>query len=316
MRTLTLSTIVFLAVTITLFSLSQQAIAQNQMGMNMMSPRQQWMTINDINELNCRDDLVLMTKANGTPACVSPHAYFRLVDRGWGHFDDSLYVNRQQMMQNLMGHMVRDPGLMQPMHQMILQDQQQVIAMTDLWYDSVKQNPQVMSNFMMSAMNNTDLRQQMIDSMIQNPQMMQAMKGNNQIMGMMQGGSMMGQGQMMGGPMMGQGMMGQNMMSQPLVGQHMTMRNPDVMNNMMNQMMQNPQMMQHMHDMMLQNPYHMQRMMGSHMTSTVGPMMNPMMEQMMNDPEIREQMFELMMQHQEFMQSMIDNQQLQQQLNP
>jgi len=328
-----IATITVLSVLMLSPILTSQAFAQMQMDQPFIPPRQQWKMANDISELTCRENHVLLTKINGAPACVSPHAYFKLVDRGWGPFNDSIFADRPLMTQNLMGYMVRDPGLMQPMHNMILQDQQQTQAMSSNWNNIIKQDPQVMRNFMMPIMDNTDLRQQMIDQMMTNQPMMQSMRGNNQMMNMMKGGPMMDQGQMMGGSMgqgmmdkgmmsgsMGQGMMGgsmgQGMMAQPLVDRPMTMRNPDIMNNMMNRMMQNPELIQQMQEMMLQNPYHMQRMMGPQMSSTVGPAMNPMIGPMMNDPELREQMLELMMQNQQFMQSMIENQQLQQQLNP
>ena len=98
--------------------------------------------------------------------------------------------------------------------------------------------PMMMQGLMGQMMDDPNLTQQMIDNMMNNQQMMQSMMSNNQMMGMMRGG-MMGQGQM------GQGMMGQGMM-----GQGMMMRNPEVMNDMMNQMIQNPEFRQQMIDEM------------------------------------------------------------------
>ena len=48
--------------------LANQAFAQNQIGMSMMSPRQQWMMTNNIDDITCREGMVLMIRgANATP---------------------------------------------------------------------------------------------------------------------------------------------------------------------------------------------------------------------------------------------------------
>jgi len=109
--------------------------------------------------------------------------------------------------------------------------------------------PMMMQGLMGQMMNDPNLSQQMIDNMMNNQQMMQSMMGNNTMMGMMQGNSMMGKG------MMGQGMMGQGMMKQGMM-----MRNPDAMNNMMNQMMNDSELRQQMFDMMAQHQEFMQSM--------------------------------------------------------
>ncbi|MHA7733792.1 Vgb family protein [Nitrosopumilus sp. S6] len=93
----------------------------------------------------------------------------------------------------------------------------------------------------------------------------------------------------------------------PMMSSNWTMNNPQMMNNMMDQMMNNPQAMQNMHDMMLNNPWHMQGMMGQ--------MMGQMMDQMMDDPELRQQMMNNMMMNPQMMQNMMQNQQFMQSLN-
>jgi len=108
--------------------------------------------------------------------------------------------------------------------------------------------PMMMQGIMGQMMDDPNLSQQMIDSMMNNQQMMQSMMDNNQMMGMMKGG-MMGQGQM-GPGMMGQGMMGHGMM----------MNNPELMNNMMNQMFQNPEFRQQMIDEMQRHHQFMQEL--------------------------------------------------------
>jgi len=103
--------------------------------------------------------------------------------------------------------------------------------------------PMMMQGIMGQMMDDPNLSQQMIDNMMNNQQMMQSMMGNNQMMGMMKGG-MMGQGQM------GPGMMGHGMM----------MNNPELMNNMMNQMFQNPEFRQQMIDEMQRHHQFMQEL--------------------------------------------------------
>ena len=98
--------------------------------------------------------------------------------------------------------------------------------------------PMMMQGLMGQMMDDPNLTQPMIDNMMNNQQMMQSMRGNNQMMGMMRGG------------MMGQGMMGQGQMGQGMMGQGMMMQNPEVMNDMMNQMIQNPEFRQQMIDEM------------------------------------------------------------------
>ena len=101
-------------------------------------------------------------------------------------------MNNPQAMNNWMNTMMSDPQAMQQMHTMM-------------------NNPQHM-NMMMGPMMNTmmndpSLQQQMIEMMMQNQGMMNTIMQNQQMMGMMTGmrggGSMMGQGMMMGQMMMG-----------------------------------------------------------------------------------------------------------------
>jgi len=113
--------------------------------------------------------------------------------------------------------------------------------------------PMMMQGIMGQMLDDPNLTQQMIDNMMNNQQMMQSMMGNNQMMGMMRGG-MMGQGQM------GQGMMGQGQMGQGMMGQGMMMNNPELMNDMMNQMVQNPEFRQQMIDEMQRHHQFMQEL--------------------------------------------------------
>jgi len=164
--------------------LVNQVFAQNQMGMPMMSPRQQWMMTNNIEDITCREGMTLMIKdSNATPVCLSPNSYLRLADRGWGNFDMNMMVNHPQQMQGVMNSMMNNPQT------------------GKLWYDIVSNNPQQMQEMMINnpwhmqgmmgqmtgpmmsdMMKDPQMRQQMMEQMSQNQQMMQELMQNQQFM--------------------------------------------------------------------------------------------------------------------------------------
>ncbi len=149
--------------------LVNQAFAQNQMGVSMMSPKQQWMMTNNIDDITCREAMVLIIRgANATPACVSPNAYLRLMDRGWGMFDANIMADRPQMMQSVASQMIQNPQMMQQMREMMVDNPQQMRDM--------------MGPMMQNIMNDPELRQQMIDQMMQRQQLMQELMQNQQFM--------------------------------------------------------------------------------------------------------------------------------------
>ena len=174
--------------------LVNQAFAQNQMGIPMMSPRQQWMMTNTIDDITCREGKVLMVRgANATPACVSPTAYLRLADRGWGNFDLNMMANNPQQMQRVMNGMMNNPQIAQNWQDMMANNPQQIQNMVDQMTSSMMKNPKSMGPMMNTIMNDPEFRQQMVNMMMTNPQMMDTMRGNNQMMNIMRGG-MMNQG--------------------------------------------------------------------------------------------------------------------------
>ncbi len=280
-----------------------------------LPPRQQWKNMDDVSQVTCREGLVLLEKTTGAPACVSPNAYLRLIDRGWGMWDPTIMSNRQNMMQGVMSQIIRDPNMSQQLHTMIQQK-------PNLWYDSpnqlrqqIQQYPDSFQNIMIPMMNDPQLRQQMIEMMQQNQQMMQSIQSNNIMMGMIRGNIPLplNQTTTMGGGEEGQNTMGQGgmMMRGPMMGQGMMMHNPQVMQGLMNQMLNDPQMGAAMRGMMIQNPYHMESMMMPMNQGMVGHMFSPMM----NDPELRQQMLDLMVQHRDMMMELRQNQQFMNSLN-
>ena len=290
--------------------------------MHLVSPREQWQNAHNISQITCQEGLVLLTKANGMPACVSTSSYLRLVDRGWGMWDDSVMMNRPQMMNDLMETMMQEPQLMQHWHGMILKNPQQMQDTRNDWIQQLKDNPQLMANMMGPITTDPDLQKQMIDHMTQHMPMMQSIRNDSDWMDMMDD------------QMIGHGMMGSMGMHRcawcpttnntyvhygtatctwcPVTNQTMQtgwmMHNPQNIEDMMHHMWINSGIRQQMFDHMLEHPYHMGSMMNQ--------MMDSMMDPMMDDPELRQQMLDMFAQNQDFMQKLRDNQNFQQDLNP
>ena len=293
--------------------LSNQSFAQS-----MMSPRAQMQLNPDISQLSCREGFVILAKANGVPACVSPSSYLRLVDRGWGMWDSTMMMNRPQMMSDLMGGMIQDPQLMQQWHDMMIQNQQQMQQTRDQWLGQIKENPKLLANMMGPMTTDPNLQKQMIDQMLGHQGMMQSIRNNTGWMGMMHG-QMMGQGMGMHQCAWCQTASNPNVqygtttcpwcpVTNQTMGTGWMMNNPQYMQNMMGQIWQNSQWRGQMNDMMIQNPWHIGPMTGQ----MIGQILNPMMD----NPEIRQQMLEMITQNQEFMQKLRNDQKFQQGLNP
>ncbi len=199
-----------------------------QMGMPMMSPRQQYMMHNDPNQITCRAGMgLLIGSSSGTPACVTSTTYMRLVDRGWGNYDTNYMMRDQQFMQGVMNNVMYHPQMMGHM----MNDPQMMGHMkgNNQWMGMMHRGPMMGGNMMGQGM--------------MGPAMMQ-----NYTMGCpwcpVSSGMGMHQGWTMHNPQYMQGMMG-NMMNDPELRQQM-----------FNHMMNNPQYMQQL----MQNQTFMQQM--------------------------------------------------------
>ncbi len=266
-------------------------------GESIMSPRQQWKQHSEIEKLTCKEDLVLLQKNNGVPACVSPTAYLKLVDRGYGTFDIKIMKNRPSMMNNLMEGMVSNSSIMHHWHEMMERDPTKFETTMKNWIPKMKDNTQLLKNVMGPITSIPELREQMITHMKEHPVMEQSLKNHYDWM------------ESVHEPIMSHGM-GQNMnqgmheeMCQwcPELSHHMKphhnmgFANSDRMMDIIHHMWIQEEMVFEMHEFMLQSP--------NHMTEMSEQMMGPMLEFMMDDPDIREQMIDLMLQHEDFMNS-------------
>ena len=263
----------------------------------IVPPRHQWKQLPDPDTLTCNEELILLQKTNGSPACVSPIAYLKLIDRGYGKFDSSQLMKRPVMMDYLMRGMINEPQLMHHWHNMMMNDtkiMQQ--AMSDMVLQ-LKKSPEFMPNIMAPMTTNPDLRKQMIEHMKNHNHMMNSFQQHS---GWMDSVHQPMMGSKMGGGM-GSGMHGQTIcswcpeMTQQTESDHPGFRQPKIMEDMMHHLWLNKNMQAKMHNFMLENHHHMGLMSEQMMGSTLG--------YMMDDPELRQQMIEMMLEHQEFMDS-------------
>jgi len=300
-----LKKILSIIIGLTLFTAITPSLISNSSGQEstFIPPRHQWKTTSDLDELTCKDGFVLLQKNNGAPACVSPYAYLKLVDRGYGMFDSSIMMNRPAMMNDLMQNMASNQNLMHHWHMMMVNDPSMMNKTMTNWILQMKKDPEFLSNLLGPMTSDPQLREQMIEQMRSHPQMEKALQKNPQWMDavhQMPNGmdSQMGHGPQQG---MNQGMQMSGCKwcpeydRMPHTGSDMGFSNFDRMMNIMHAIWINPSLAQDMHDFMLENP--------SHMADMADQMMEPMLGPMMNDPEIRQQMMELMLENPEFMDS-------------
>ncbi len=293
----------FFVIAITL-SISISMIHESS-AQSVIPPRHQWKQIDTIDDITCKDGLILLQKNNGVPACVSPTAYLKLVDRGYGMYDSSLMMKHPEMATNLMKNMASNDHLMTHWHEMMQKDPVMMKTTMNDWVSLMKNNTNYLKNMMSPMTSDPELRQQMIEHMKSHPQMESALKQNTRWMDSVHQpmtDSDMGHGM---GSGMNQGMdkgAHQDMCQWcPDYERHMMPQHPikfansDRMMDMMHHMWIDNDMIQDMHRFMLENP--------SHMAQMQHQMMEPMLRNMIDDPELRQQMIEMMLDHQEFMNS-------------
>ena len=117
------ASISLIALIISLTPIVEQVFAQTE---SRMSVKQQWEMFPDIEQITCTNGYgILVKESTGTPVCVKPAVYLRLVNRGYGEHDFSLMSKNQEFMigidNNIMNHpelqddMINDPDMIQAM---------------------------------------------------------------------------------------------------------------------------------------------------------------------------------------------------------
>ena len=271
--------------------LFENAFAQNQ----ITPPKHQWNQLPDPDALTCKEGLVLLQKINGSPAYVSPAAYLKLVDRGYGKFDLSQLMKRPVMMNHLMSGMVNESQLMHHWHIMMINDPKIMQQTMSNMVLQLKENHEFIANIMGPMTTNPDLREKMIEHMKNHNHMMNSFQEHS--------GWMKSVHLPMGDSSMFEGMEhakhGQTqctwcpeMTIQP-IRVHPGFIQPKIMENIMHHLWIMENTRTQMHDLMLENPHHMALMSDQ--------MMGSMLEYMMDDPGLRQQIIEMMLEHQELM---------------
>jgi hypothetical protein len=112
-----------------------------------------------------------MMKNSEIVSCISPNIYLRLADMGWRDFDMSMMTNNQQM-QSVTNSMMNNPNIGKLWHDIVRDNHQNTVEQMT---SSMKQNSQKMQ----PMMNDLELRQQMTDNMMNNPQFMNSLMQNH-----------------------------------------------------------------------------------------------------------------------------------------
>jgi hypothetical protein len=263
----------------------------------IIPPRHQWKQLPDPDILTCKEGLILIQKTNGSPACVSPTTYLKLVDRGYGKFDSSQLMKRPVMTNHLMSGMINESQLMHHWHTMMLNDPKIMQHTMSNMVLQLKENPEFMANILGPMTTNPDLREQMIEHMKNHNHMMNSFQEHPEWMNSVH--------QPMMGSNMGKGMESEmhektqcswcSGMKQRPLGVHPGFHQPKIMEDMMHHLWINENMRAQMHNFMLKNHHHMGLMSDQ--------MMRPTLGYIMDDPELRQQMIDMLLEHQEFMNS-------------
>jgi hypothetical protein len=273
--------------------------SDNSFAQQNLSPHKQWKEFADIDMMTCNPGKLLLQKSDGNPACVMPSTYLKLIDRGYGPYNQSIMNKHPEMMNHLMNSMVSNEKIMHHWHEMIQNDSYKMNQTMDNWVLKMKEDPKLLKNMLAPMTIDPLLPEKMIHTIHNHPQMETHLKLHSAWMDSVHQ------------PMMGSGM-GQEM--HPLgctwcpqyennsMNSHgmmmsgsntMTMSGSDKIMDMIHHMWINPDMIQDMNSLMLEDP--------SHMAMMSNQMMEPMLNEMMDDEDLREQMIELMLQHEDFM---------------
>jgi hypothetical protein len=256
-----------------------------------MTPHQQWKKFADVDLLTCKSGYLLLQKSNGNPACVMPFTYLKLVDRGYGNHNQSMMDKNPEMMNHLMNSMASNEKVMSHWHEMMQNDSYNMNQTMNSWISQMKEDPNLLKNMLAPMTSDSILREKMIHTMQNHPQMETHLKSHSTWMDSIHQ-PMMGSG-------MGQGMHQSGCTWCPhyehnsMNSHGMMMSGSNKMMDMIHQMWINSEMTTDMHTMMLEDP--------SHMAMMSDQMMEPMLNAVMDDEDLREQMIELMLQHKDFM---------------
>ena len=291
-----------------IFAISTSPILfENSFAQQEMSPHKQWKKFANIDMITCKPGNLLLQKSNGNPTCVMPSTYLELVDRGYGHHNQSIMDKRPEMMNNLMHNMVSHEKIMNHWHQMMQNDSYKMNQTMKNWISLMKENPELLKNMLGPMSSEPELREKMIQVMHNHDHMETHLKSHSAWMdsvhqpmttGMDHDNSAMKHDNNNDStncpwcPNYSQHSMGNHQMDMPN-SHKMTMSNSSKMMDMIHHIWIHPEMIQNIHSLMLEDP--------SHMVMMSNQMMEPMLNAVMDDEELRQEMIDLMLEHQDFM---------------
>ena len=151
---------------------------QDTLAIETLSPHQQWKKLADPDLLYCKEGYLLLQKTNGIPACVEPSTYVKLIERGYGPYNSSLLSKNSDMLNNLMHYIISDEKLMYHWHEMMKNDFNVMQQSIDDWIVKMKNDPQLLKNFLGPLSSDSNLRAQMIQTMKNHPTMEFYLKQN------------------------------------------------------------------------------------------------------------------------------------------
>lgn len=260
-----------------------------------ISPRQQWNYLPDPDVLTCKDDFIFLQKNDGSPACISPSTFIKLVDRGYGKFDLSQLMKRSEMMVLFLHEIVEDERLITYWHSMMINDpkilHQTMLDMTK----NLKENPSFLDHVIGPMMTNSERQKEMIFLMKKNDQMMLSLQNDPIWMKSVHNPSHDFEKKIDPDPYQ------QN--ECPLCIETNTVQSsnrldfhqPKIMEDMVYQIWVNEKLRNKLQFFMFENPNYLE-IMGTQL-------MSPTLEYIMADPDLRQKMILMMMENQNFMNS-------------
>ena len=259
------------------------------------APRQQWNHLPDPDSLTCKSGLILLQKNDGSPACVIPSTYLKLVDRGYGKFDSSQLMKRSEMMLSLMREITKDTRLSNHWHTMMKNDPKILHQAMSEMVINLKENPALFEHVIGPMMINSEMQKEMIVQMKKNDQMMMSLQDNPKWMDSVHKSAMDTNKQI--DPERDE----RNECSWCMDtdtnhnSKNHDFHQPKIMENIVHHMWINEKMRNQVQFFMLENPDHMEIM--------ANQLMEPILEYIISDPDLRQQMILMMMENQEFMNS-------------
>jgi len=130
-----------------------------------IDPHQQWKKFADLDMITCKSGQLLLQKSNGNPTCVTPSTYLKLVDRGYGTYNQSIMYKNSEMINELMTTMASNPNLMLHWHEMMQNDSDIMNQTMIYWVSQIKNNPKLLKNMLGPMTSDPELREKVIEVM-------------------------------------------------------------------------------------------------------------------------------------------------------